>query len=251
MRRRELQVEGARARDLDRALDRARPAREPAQLLGGAAQVRERPGRQPTVDLVERAAGTHRGERGRERTARGRGVVHVVRRDHLDAGPQRDLRERVVAMPVERIAVIPQLDEHAIATERVDQLAPAPCAAAAGPSRCSAAGTVPLRQPVSTNQWSFSRAGTLPARCTGARAASASCASDVRGAPFSPASCASLIALASRAYPTGPCASTIRCSPGGSAIAVRAGSVAPRVSSVPNTVGRPSGRAASAKRTTP
>ena len=47
---------------------------------------------------------------------------------------------------------------------------------------------------------------------------SANCASDVRGAPFMPASCASLIAFASREYPTGPCASTIRCSPAGSGI---------------------------------
>ena len=52
----------------------------------------------------------------------GRGVVHVVRRDHLDPGAHRDLRERVVAVPVERIAVIPQLDEHPVAPERVDQL---------------------------------------------------------------------------------------------------------------------------------
>ena len=35
----------------------------------GAAQVRERRGRQPAVDLVERTAGAHRGERLRERTA--------------------------------------------------------------------------------------------------------------------------------------------------------------------------------------
>ena len=88
--------------------------------------MRERSRGQPTVDLVERAAGTHRGERGRERTARGRGVVHVVGRDHLDTGLQRDLRERVVAVPVERIAVIPQLHEHAVAAERVDQLAQRP-----------------------------------------------------------------------------------------------------------------------------
>ena len=55
---REPQVERARTRDLDRALHRARPAREPALLLPRAAQVRERCGGEPAVDLVERAAAT-------------------------------------------------------------------------------------------------------------------------------------------------------------------------------------------------
>ena len=33
----------------------------------------------------------------------------------------RDLGERVVAVPVERIAVVPQLDEHAVAPEGGDE----------------------------------------------------------------------------------------------------------------------------------
>ena len=150
-RRRELQVE-ARARDVDGPFDRARPAREPPLLLGRGTQVRERSGRQPAVDLVERPAGAHRGERGAKRPARRCGVVHVVRRDHLDAGAHRDLRERVVAVAVERIAVIPQLDEHPIAPERVDQLVQRALGRGRAIPRCSAAGTVPLRQPVDTNQ---------------------------------------------------------------------------------------------------
>ena len=118
----EAEVERARRRDLERALDRAGPAREPALLLGRAAQVRERRGRQPAVDLVERPAGAYRGEGLGERTASGGGVVHVVRRDDLDPDAHRDLCERVVAVTVERIAVIPQLHEHPIPTEGVDQL---------------------------------------------------------------------------------------------------------------------------------
>ena len=68
------------------------------------------------------------------------------------------------------------------------------------------------------------------------RAASASTV--VRGAPFSPAICASLIARARRAYPTGPSASTSRCSPSGSGSPL-AGRVIPSVISAPKTVGSP------------
>ena len=52
--------------------------------------------------------------------------MHVVRGDHLHPGLQRDLHERVVAVAVERIAVVPQLHEHAVAAERVHQLAQRP-----------------------------------------------------------------------------------------------------------------------------
>ncbi len=122
LRCRELEVERARRRDADGALDRAGPAREPPHLFCGRSEVRKGCGREPAVDLVERTPGAHRRERGRQRTARGCRVVHVVGGDHLDTGAQRDLRERVVAVPVEGVAVVPQLDEHTIAAERIDQL---------------------------------------------------------------------------------------------------------------------------------
>ena len=54
-------------------------------------------------------------------------------------------------------------------------------------------GTVPLRHPVSTYQLSLPVLGA-GCRCTGARAARARASTVVRGAPFSPAICASLIA---------------------------------------------------------
>ena len=146
-------------------VERARPAtstvrstapgqREPAGLLGRRPQLRVRRRRQPAVDLVERTTGAHRGERGRERALRGRRVVDVVRRHHLDTGRERELGQRVVAVPVERITVIPELDEHPVAPEGLDEPVERAPRAARGPSRASAAGTVPLRHPVSTNQWS-------------------------------------------------------------------------------------------------
>ena len=111
---------------------------------------------------------------------RGRRVVDVVRRHHFDTRCERQLGERVVAVPVERITVVPELDEHPVAPEGLDERVEG-ARAARGPSRASAAGTVPLRHPVSTNQWA---PFPSPASCSRVR----------RGAPFSPRICASLIA---------------------------------------------------------
>ena len=118
LRRREPQVERARTRDVDRALHRARPTGETAVLLGRAAQVREGRGRKPAVDLVERAARPYRGERGRERPLRRCRVMDVVGGDDVDAGSRRDLGQAVVAVAVDRVAVVPELDQHALAPER-------------------------------------------------------------------------------------------------------------------------------------
>ena len=74
----------------------------------------------------------------------------------------------------------------------------------------------------------------------------------MRGAFFSPAIWATLMARASRAYPVGLRAITTRCLPSGSGSTVRpCFEAAPSVSSAPNTVGMPTTRAASANRTTP
>ena len=143
--------------------------------------------------------------------------MHVVRGDDVDPGAHRDLRERVVAVPVDRVAVVPELDEHPVAAEGVDEPVELDERADAGPSATSAAGTAPLRQPVSTRHESFAVLGRLPFTWTPARAASARPVSANRGAPFSPASWPSLMARASRACPTGPSASTTRWSPWGSA----------------------------------
>ena len=125
LRRHQRQVERRRPTDLGRELDHTRVAQEPAGLLGTAAQVRAGRGRQPRVELVEAAPGAHRGDRGGQPALRGRGVVHVVGGDaaHVVAGGQ--LGQRVVAHRVERVAVVPQLDQHPVAPEQLDQ----PCAA--------------------------------------------------------------------------------------------------------------------------
>ena len=164
----EMQVERARTRDVDGALHRPRPAIEAARLLARAAQVRERRRGEPAVDLVERTARTHRRERGGELALRGSGVVDVVGGDHVDRGGGRDHRQLVVAVTVDRVAVVPQLHEHAIATERGDELVER-AARGRGAVAHERRGTVPFRQPVSTNHELFPALGT-GSRCTPARA---------------------------------------------------------------------------------
>ena len=117
----EPQVERAGGGDLDGAFDRARPAREPAGLLGGTAELREGGAGQPAVELVEGASGPDRGQRGGERPLPAGGVVDVVGGDHLHPGPGGEQGEGVVAVTVERVAVIPEFDEHPVPPERVDE----------------------------------------------------------------------------------------------------------------------------------
>ncbi len=112
-----------------RLLDHARVAGEPAGLFGPAAQVGQARGREPRVELVEALAGAHRGQRGGERAAGRGGVVHVVGGEHDDALAHRQLGQGVVAVGVERVAVIPQLDHHPVGPERLDQPAQLPAGA--------------------------------------------------------------------------------------------------------------------------
>ena len=86
------EVEGALAPELGRPLDHPGVAGEAAGLLGPRAQVGAGRGREPPVDLVEAAAGPHRGQRGGQRPAGRRGVVHVVGGQHVDPGPARPAR---------------------------------------------------------------------------------------------------------------------------------------------------------------
>ena len=76
-----------------------------------------RAGGQPAVELVEAAAGPHRGHGGGQRTAGRGGVVGVGGGDDVDAGADGELGERVVAVRVERVAVVAQLDGHVVASE--------------------------------------------------------------------------------------------------------------------------------------
>ena len=76
---------------------------------------------QPRVDLVEAATRPHSGERRGQLALRGGCVVDVVGRHALDSLAVGDLDESIVAGGVERIAVVPQLHQHAVPPERVDQ----------------------------------------------------------------------------------------------------------------------------------
>ncbi len=123
----ELEVERRRPADLSGEFDHAGIAGEAPLHLGARAQVGTGRCRQPGVELSEAAAGAHRGERGRELALGGRGVVGVRRGDDADAALQGELDERVVAGRVERVAVVPELDQHTVAAERLDhpiELAP-------------------------------------------------------------------------------------------------------------------------------
>ena len=77
--------------------------------------------RQPRVELGQAAAGPDGGQRRGQAALGRRGVVGVGRGDAADAVAGGQLGQGVVAGRVERVAVVPQLDEHPVAPERVDQ----------------------------------------------------------------------------------------------------------------------------------
>ena len=77
--------------------------------------------RQPRVELGEAAARAHGGEGGGETPLRRGGVVGVGGGDASDVALGGELGEGVVAGRVERVAVVPQLDEDPIRPERFDQ----------------------------------------------------------------------------------------------------------------------------------
>ncbi len=117
------QVERRGPSQLDRGLDRAGVAGEPAALLGTGPQVGRGGGRQPAVELVEAAPGAHRRQRRGEGPVERRGVVHVVGGHHPHPGPDRQLGQGIVAGAVEGVAVVPQLHPHPVAAEALDEAA--------------------------------------------------------------------------------------------------------------------------------
>ena len=117
----ELEVERRGTADLGGQLDRSRVAGEAALLLPPGAQVGPGSGGQPRVELGEAAAGADGGEGGGQTTLRRGGVVGVGGGDATDVALDGELGEGVVAGGVERVAVVPQLDEDAVAPERLDQ----------------------------------------------------------------------------------------------------------------------------------
>ena len=117
----ERQVEGGRPADLGGQLDDAGVAGEAAALLGAGAEVGAGRRRQPRIELAQAAAGPDGGQRGGQVALGRRGVVGVGRGDAADVVAGGQLGQGVVAGRVERVSVVPQLDEHAVAPEGVDQ----------------------------------------------------------------------------------------------------------------------------------
>ena len=115
------QVEGAGPGDLDGTFDSAGPAGEAAVLLGGGTEVGAGRRREPPVEGVERPAGPDGGQGGGQRPLPRCGVVDVVGRHHPDTGPGGQRGQGVVAGPVERVPVVPQLDQHPLRAEGVDE----------------------------------------------------------------------------------------------------------------------------------
>ena len=125
------QVEGGGSTDLGGQLHDARVAGEAAALLGTGAEVGTGRRRQPRVELGQAAPGPHGGQRGGQAALGRRGVVGVGGGDATDVVAGGQLGQGVVAGRVERVAVVPQLDEDAVAPEGVDQ----PVQLAAGSGR--------------------------------------------------------------------------------------------------------------------
>ena len=89
--------------------------------------------RQPAIELVEAATGAHGGHCGGQPPARRGGVVDTVGADRLDAGSDGQLGQCVVALAVERVAVIPQLDEDVVAACCFDEPVELCCCGARSP----------------------------------------------------------------------------------------------------------------------
>ncbi len=255
------QVEGAVPAQLGGSFDHAGVAGEAASLLGPAAQVGGGRGRQPPVDVVQAAPGPHRGQGGGQWPAGGMVVVDVVGGDDLGAAAVGEGHEGVVAGRVERVAVVPQLHHHVAGTEQ--GLEPAQLGRGPGrPVGDQGGGDDPLAAPGEHHPVVGVRAGGGthgdPGSPPGGRQVGERPRSDGgeglevhRGAPLFPAG-----QMGHREGPAQPgVAGGIpgqdqEWVPSGSATPF-CGRVSPRDSSAPNTVGIPTARAASAKRTTP
>ena len=121
LRRHQREVERAGAADLGGQRHRPGVAGEPGRHLLPGAQVGGAGRREPAVHLVEAAPGPDRGERRGEPPAAGRRGVGVRGRHHAEPGPARQRGQRVVAVGVEREAVVGELDQHVVPAEEIDQ----------------------------------------------------------------------------------------------------------------------------------
>ena len=113
----QTQIEGAFEAEARRRGDHPWVPGKSRRLFGPRPKMSEPAAGQPPVDLVQAGACPDCGERRSQTTLLRRRVVHVVGGDDLTPVAQRQLDERVVSCPVERIAVIPQFHRHVLASE--------------------------------------------------------------------------------------------------------------------------------------
>ena len=154
--RHQRQVEGARPAELGGPLHHAGVAGEAAGLLGARAQVGGGRGRQPAVELVQAAPGPHRGQGGGQRTAGRGGVVDVVGGHHLDPGPRSASAARASLRAESSGSPWSHSSTATLVAAEQPRCSRSSSRGRRRPGRAAtrAAGTVPLRQPVRTSQWS-------------------------------------------------------------------------------------------------
>src|SRR5262249_26895816 len=121
LRRHELQVEREFLAVRGSTGYGTRVRREQCCHLLARPQVCRAGGGQPAIHLVETAPGAYGGERGGERSALGRRVVHIPGRHGRQAKAVREGGERVAQVVVERITAPGQLDGDVVVSEHADE----------------------------------------------------------------------------------------------------------------------------------
>ncbi len=112
------QIESEFRAELGRLSHRSGKSRETYRHLRRRPQVSPSRGRQPAVQVIKAAPGPHSRQR-RRQPGSGRGcVMHVVRGDEPAPVRRGDARERVVAVAVMRIILIPQFDGYVVPAEQ-------------------------------------------------------------------------------------------------------------------------------------
>ena len=117
----ELEVEHALGRERRRRGHRLGVAPVPGEHLGGGAQVSGGRGGQPAVHVVEGGPGADGRQGGGEVGVPGGRVVGVRRRDEGQVRGPREVDEEVVALAVEGVAGVRELDGDVVAAEGRDE----------------------------------------------------------------------------------------------------------------------------------
>ena len=121
LRRHQRQAERALPPEPGRGLHHSGVAGEAPGLLGAGAQMGPTPGTEPAVVVVEVAPVADRGQGVGQAAVGRRGVAHRVGAHRLHSPAHPELGQGVVAVGVQRVAVVPQLHEHVAGAGRADQ----------------------------------------------------------------------------------------------------------------------------------